>query len=99
MRISVTYTDPEIRVSYDIDVNTGQTMEETIAVLVRARLIGEAYAKRGTRIMSMRTGLIFPVSLTYKEAGIYQGDSLRLIPPEAGGENARRGRKGKGKWE
>ena len=94
MRISVTYTDPDIRASYDIDVNTGQKMEDTIAVLVLARLIGGKYAEGGVRIMSMRTGLVFPASLSYREAGIYQGDSLRLIPPETAGENAREGRKG-----
>ena len=94
MRISVTYTDPEIRASYDIDVNAGQKMEGTISVLVRARLVGGTYAAGGARVMSMRTGLVFPASLTYQEAGIYQGDSLRLNPPEREGENAREGRKG-----
>ena len=94
MRISVTYTDPECRASYDIDVNAGQKMEGTISALVRARLIGGTYAAGGARVMSMRTGLVFPASLTYQEAGIYQGDSLRLIPPETEGENAREGRKG-----
>ena len=67
------------------------------AVILAALLAGAWYGKeegRRARVMSMRTGLVFPASLTYQEAGIYQGDSLRLIPSEREGENAREGRKG-----
>ena len=81
MRISVTVTDPETKISYDLDINLEQKMEETLGILMHARLIGGKYASKGVRIMSLRTGLVFPVSCTYADAGIYHGDSLRLILP------------------
>lgn len=97
MRTSVTFTDPETGLSYDLDVNSEQKMEETLAILVHARLIGGSYTKEGVRIMSVRTGLIFPASSTYTEAEIYDGDSLRLISPGTDDKDARENGKGKEK--